>query len=51
MQRQYSVLGYKIDLYLNDYKLAIKAEENVHIYRNIDYEIKRQKAVEQELGL
>ena len=50
MQTQYNVLSYRIDLYFNDYKLAIEIDENVHSDRNIDYKIKRQKAIEQELG-
>ena len=44
MQTKYSVLGYRIDLYFHDYKLAIEIDENGHSNRNIDYEIKRQKA-------
>ena len=39
MQTQYSVLGYRIDLYFHDYKLAIKVGEKGHEDRNIDYEI------------
>ena len=49
MKTQYSVLGYKIDLYFHDYKLAIKVDELGHNDRNIDYEIQRQKAIEKEL--
>ena len=44
------MLGYRIDLYFNGYKLAIEIDENGHSNRNIDYEIKRQKAIEQLLG-
>ena len=50
MQTQYNVLSYRIDLYFLDYKLAIEIDESGHSDRNIDYEIKRQKAIEQELG-
>ena len=50
MQTQYSVSGYRIDLYFHEYKLAIEIDENRHSDRNIDYEVKRQKAIEQELG-
>ena len=50
MQTQYSVLGYEIDLYFHDYKLAIKVDEKGHKDRNIDHEIKRQKALQKELG-
>ena len=50
MQTQYSVLGYKIDLYFRDYKLAIVVDEKGHKDRSIDHEIKRQKALEKELN-
>ena len=50
MQRQYNVLNYRIDLYFHDYKPAIEIDENGQSYRNIDYKIKRQKAIEKELG-
>ena len=49
MQTQY-VLSYRVGLYFHDYKLVIKIDENEHNNRNIDCEIKRQKAIEQELG-
>ena len=44
------MLGYRIDLYFHDYKLAREAGENGYSDRNIVYEINRQKAIEQELG-
>ena len=44
MQTHYSVLGYRIDLHFHDYKLAIEIDENGHSNKNINYEIKRQKA-------
>ena len=50
MQTQYSVLGYRIDLDFSNHKLPIEIDEDDHSHSNIDYEIKRQKAVEQELG-
>ena len=50
MQPQYSVLGYRIDLYFYDYKLAIEIDENGHSDRNSDCEIKRKRSIEQELG-
>ena len=50
MQIQYKVLSYRIDLYFHDYKFTIKIDENGHSDRNIDYKIKRQKAIEKELG-
>ena len=43
------MLSYRTDLYFHDYELAIKIDENGHNNINIDYKIKRQKAVEQEL--
>ena len=50
MQAQYSVLGYRIDLYFHEYKLAIEVDELGHNDRNIDYEIQRQRALERELN-
>ena len=50
MQTQYSVLGYRIDLYFHKYKLAIKADELGHTNRNIKDETERQKALEKELN-
>ena len=48
MQTKYSVLSYRIDLYFHDNKLSIKIDENdEHSDKNNDYEIKRQKAIEQ----
>ena len=38
------ILSYRMDLYFYE------INENGHIDRNIDYEIKRQKEIEQELG-
>ena len=50
MQTQYIVLDYRIDLYFHDYKLAIEVDEKGHEDRNIGHEIKKQKAIEKELG-
>ena len=50
MQTQYSVFGYRTDLYFQDYKLAIETDENCQSDRNIDYKIKRKKEIERELG-
>ena len=50
IQTQYSVLGYKIDLYVHEYKLAIEVDELRHADRNINNEIKRQKALENKLS-
>ena len=46
---QYTVLGYRIDLYFYEYKLAIEIDELGHNDRNTNYEIKRQRAIEKEL--
>ena len=50
MQTQCRVLGYRIDLYFHDYKLAIEVDEKGHKDRNINHEIQRQKALEKELS-
>ena len=50
MQTKYHALGYRIDLYVHDYKLARETDENGNNNRNIENEIKRQKAIEPELG-
>ena len=50
VQTQYTVIGYRIDLYFHKYKLAIEVDELGHNYRNIDYKIQRQKALERELS-
>ena len=50
MQTQCSVLGYRIDLYFHDYKLAVEVDEEGHKDRNIDHEIKRQEAIKEKLG-
>ena len=45
-----SVLGYRIDIYFHEYKLAIEVDELRHTNRNINHEIERQKALEKELN-
>ena len=50
MQTQYNVSGYRIDLYFHDYNLPIEIDDNGLIDRNIDYKIKKQKAIQQELS-
>ena len=49
MQTQYSVLGYRIDLYFHKHKLAIEVDELGHADRNLSNEIERQKALEKKL--
>ena len=48
VQSQYSVLGYRTDLYFHDYKLAIEVDEKGHKDRNIEQEIQRQKPLEKK---
>ena len=50
MQTQYTVLGYRIDLYFHKYKLAIEVDKLGHNDRNIDHEVQRQQALERELN-
>ena len=47
---QHAVLGCTIDLYFPEHKLAIEVDEKGHDDRDIDYEIKRQKAIERDRG-
>ena len=47
---QHNILGYRTDAYFPKYKLAIEVDEQGHNDRDIDYEIKRQKAIEKEFG-
>ena len=49
MQTQYSVLGYKIDLYFHKHKLATEIDELGHADRNLSNETERQKVLEKEL--
>ena len=49
---QHSVLGYRIDLYVPKYKLAMEVDELGHctkVILNIKSEIERQKKIEKEL--
>ena len=50
MKTKHSLLRYRIDLYFLDYMLAIEIYEKGQCVRSIDYEIKIQKAIEQELS-
>ena len=49
MQTQYSVLGYRVDLYFHKHKLAIEVDELGHAERNLSHETEREKALEKEL--
>ena len=46
MQTQYSVLGYKIDIYFHEYKLSVEVDKLGHNDINTDYEMQRQRAIE-----
>ena len=50
IQAKYSVLGYRIDLYFHEYKLAIVVDQLGQADRNTDNEIERQKTLEKELN-
>ena len=50
IQTQYSVLGYRIDLYFHECKLAIEVDELGHTNRNVNHEIERQKVLEKKLN-
>ena len=48
MQTQYSVLGYRIDLYFHKHKLAIAVDQLEHADRNLTNEIERENALEKK---
>ena len=50
IQTHYRVLGYEIDIYFHDYKLAVEIDEYNHEDRDIGSEVERQQALEKELG-
>ena len=50
IQTQYTVIGYRIDLYFHKHKLAIEVDELGHADRNGNNEIERKKALERELN-
>ena len=37
IKTQYSILGYRVDLYFQDYKLVTEMDEHDHCNRNVDY--------------
>ena len=49
MLTQYSVLGYRIDLYFYQHKHSIEADKLGHTDRNLSNEFERQKATEKEI--
>ena len=50
IQTQYSVLGYRINLYFHEYKLAIELDKLRNTNTNINNEIERQKPLEKKLN-
>ena len=50
MQTQFNFLGYSVEMQFHHYKLAIEFYVNERSVRNVVCEIKKQKAIEQELG-
>ena len=48
VQAQYTVIGYRIDLYFHKHKLAIEVDELGHADRNLNNETQRQKALERD---
>ena len=44
MQTEYMVLGYRVDLYFQDYKLSIEIDENRHSERCTDFKVKKTKS-------
>ena len=46
---QHNLLGYRVDAYFSKCKLAIEVDEQGHNNRDVDYEIERQKAIENKL--
>ncbi len=49
MIKQYYILGYRIDLYFVDYKLAIECDENEHKYK-IEKDKRREEEIRAKLG-
>ena len=50
IETQHSLIGYRIDLYFHNNKLAIEVDKLGHADRNMNNEIERQKALEKELN-
>jgi very-short-patch-repair endonuclease len=49
MRAEYSVKGYRVDLYFPDYNLCVECDENNHSDRDADDEIIRQKRITKRL--
>ena len=50
MRNQYSVLGYRIDLYFHDYNITIEVDEFDHCDRDSDDEEEREEELKEEFG-
>ena len=50
MKRQFSIRSYRINLYFPEHKLATECDEHNHKDRGINYEIRRQKFIENQLS-
>ena len=50
MKRQFSIRSYRIDLYFPEHKLAIECDEYDHKDRDINYEIRWLKFIEDQLN-
>ena len=50
MKPQFSIGSYRINLYFTEHKLAIECDENDHKDKDIDYEIRRQVFIEDQLN-
>ena len=48
--RQYSVLDYRVDLYIEDLNIAVEYDENNHKYYSYEEHEGRQALIEKELG-
>ena len=49
MNRQFSIGSYRIDFYFPEHKIAIECDEHDHKDRDINYETKRHKFIEEQL--
>ena len=50
MKREFSIEFYRIDLYFSEHKLDIACEKHDHKDRDINYEIRRQNFIEDQLN-
>jgi very-short-patch-repair endonuclease len=48
IERQYPVLGYRIDFYMKDLGICIEYDEKEHVYK-LDADLKRQREIQEEL--